>query len=100
MSLNTKDSDRTAPSIEHSSGVTEPETYKAVVEILIYFVSQFCCQAGWYVCSNEKQLPQSHYGKEVNSSPFTVFKYTESSNTDDDFGFHPEENRFRANEVG
>ena len=43
MSLNTKDSDRTAPSIEHSSGVTEPETYKAVVEILIYFVSQFCC---------------------------------------------------------
>lgn len=50
ISLNTKDSDRTAPSIEHISGVTEPETYKAVVlnegvaepEILIYFVSQFC----------------------------------------------------------
>lgn len=31
ISLSIKDSDRRAPSVEHISRVTEPETYKAVV---------------------------------------------------------------------
>lgn len=38
-------------------------------------------------------------GRKGNLSPFTVFKYAESSDIDSDFGPHPGKNRFRANEV-